>query len=179
MNALANTAKSDQADQRQQIRTQLEETRRAFHSVLEQLTNEDLNQPSLNPAWSIREVLYHMSFAPKNLPLDVWMIRHLKWVPKIPAGPFNRLNTYLTRRGGRNATKEKIAAAYDEAHQHTLKALDSVQDGEWEKGVNYPDWDPMLSGFVTLERLFQYISLHFASHAGDIEGALKSKDAPG
>ena len=31
----------------------------------------------------------------------------------------------------------------------------------------------------SLERLFQYISLHFESHAGDIEGALKSKDAPG
>lgn len=57
-----------------------------------------------------------------------------------------------------------------------LKLLHSVQEDEWKKGVNYPDWDPMLSGFVTLERLFLYISLHFESHAGDIEAALKSKD---
>jgi DNA-binding IscR family transcriptional regulator len=48
MSAIAKTAKSDQPDQRQQIRSQLEETRRAFHSLLDQLTNEDLNKPSLH-----------------------------------------------------------------------------------------------------------------------------------
>ena len=140
MSALAKSTNSDQADQHEQIRSKLEDTRRAFHSLLDQLTIEDLNKPSLNPIWSIKEVLYHMSFAPQNLPLDVWMIRHLNWVPKIPAGPFNRLNTYLTRQGGRNATRETIAAAYDGAHQRTLNALETVQDDEWQKGVNYPDF---------------------------------------
>jgi hypothetical protein len=173
MSAPTKTADSDPTDKREQINAELEATRSAFHALIDRLEIEDLIKPSLNPAWSIREVLYHMSFAPRNLPSDVWMIRHLNWVPKIPAGPFNRLNTFLTRRSARNATKEVIASAYDQAHQRTLKALESVQNDEWEKGVNYPDRDPMLSGFVTLERLFGYISQHFAAHAAEVEEALK------
>jgi hypothetical protein len=74
---------------------------------------------------------------------------------------------------------DKIASAYDKAHQRALKALDTIQDGEWEKGADYPDWDPMLSGFVSLERLFQYISLHFEAHTQEIEAALGSKDVSG
>ena len=178
MNELAKITNSDYIDKREQIRFQLETTCSEFTSLLDQLTIEDLNRPCLNPAWTIGELLYHMSFAPRDLPSDVWLIRHLNWVPKIPAGPFNRLNTNLTRRGGRNATKKMLAESYAEAHQHTLKALESVRDDEWDKGVKYPDWDPMLSGYVTLERLFQYISLHFESHAGEVKGALKSKDVP-
>lgn len=172
MAATENQPTNGQVKKKEQVRSQLEDTRTAFHDLLNSLTSEDLKKPSRNPAWSIGEVLYHMSFAPRNLPLDVWMIRHLRWVPKIPAGPFNRINTTLTRQGGRSASKAGIASAYDEAHQRTLKALDSVKNDEWQKGAEYPDWDPMLSGFVTLERLFEYINLHFTAHAEEIKGAL-------
>ncbi len=163
---------SSQVDLHGQIRIELESTRQAYHKLLDEIPPEDLDKPSLNPAWTIAEMLYHMSLAPRNLPADVRLIRHLKWVPKLPAGPFNRLNVYFTKRGARNATKESLAAAYDEAHSRTLKALESVQDEEWEFGVDYPDWDPLLGGFVTLERLFHYISLHFETHAKDIRQAL-------
>jgi hypothetical protein len=104
--------------------------------------------------------------------MDVRMIRHLKWVPKLPAGPFNRLNIYFTQRGGRSATKESLGETYDKAHTETLKALESVKEHEWDFGVQYPDWDPMLSGYVTLEKLFHYIKRHFDSHEKDIRLAL-------
>lgn len=105
------------------IHSDLEATRKAFHELLDEISSDNLTLPSLNPAWTIGELFYHMSFAPRNLPSDVWMIRHLNWVPKIPAGPFNRLNIYLTRRGGRIATKKILAESYDEAHQRTLKVV--------------------------------------------------------
>jgi hypothetical protein len=133
-----------------------------------------LDIPSLNPDWTIREVFYHMSLAPRNLPSDVRMIRHLKRVPKMPAGPFNWLNSYLTRRGARNMDKAALAAKYDEAHARTMEALESVKDEEWSFGVEYPNWDDMLSGYVTLERLFQYIRRHFDTHAEEIRAALNS-----
>ena len=167
---------SKASDKRDQIHSQLEDTRLAFHSLLDKITDEDLNKPSINPTWTIREVLFHMSFAPQNLPLDVWLIRHFNWVPKIPAGPFNRLNTYLTRRGGSDADRKTIGAAYENAHQRTLKTLDSIKEDEWEKGAKYPGWDPLLSGFVTLEKLFGYISLHFEGHAREFESTLKTED---
>ena len=174
-----NRENSKAGDKRDQIRSELEDTRLAFHSLLDKITDEDLNKSSLNSAWSVREVLFHMSFAPQNLPLDVWLIRHFNRVPNIPAGPFNRLNIYLTRRGGGDADREAIATAYDKAHQRTIKTLDSIKAGEWGKGARYPGWDPMLSGFVTLEKLFGYISLHFEAHAREIESVLKTEDEAG
>jgi hypothetical protein len=84
MSAIEKDPNKANSDKRAKIFSQLEKTRRSFHALLDQLTDEDLNKPSLNPAWSIREVLYHMSFAPRNLPSDVWLIKHLHWVPKIP-----------------------------------------------------------------------------------------------
>ena len=170
----ANPARPEQI--RQRLRSELDTTRQEFHQLLNEIAEEDLDQPSLNPAWTIREVLYHMSLAPRNLPSDVRLIRHLKWVPKIPAGPFNRLNAYLTQRGARNMTNHSLAEKYDQAHARTLGALESVTDDEWAVGVNYPGWDPMLSGSVTLERLFQYISLHFNAHAQEIKAVLSASE---
>lgn len=170
-----NQVSSSPAEIHASIRAELESTRKAFHRLLDQLSDHDLEVQSLNPDWTVGEVLYHMSLAPRNLPNDLALIRRLKRLPRIPAGPFNWLNRRLTRFGARDATKESLAEGYDWAHQKTLRALESIQDDEWQRGVDYPDWDPMLSGYVTVERLFHYISLHFESHARDILGALEQK----
>ena len=84
------------------------------------------------------------------------------------------MNRYLTRRGARRLDKAAIAARYDDAHARTLAALEGIKDEEWAFGVDYPDWDPMLSGFVSLERLFHYIRLHFDAHAEEIRAVVKS-----
>ena len=159
---------------KEQLRIEIESTCQDFHQLLEDVPGEMLDKPSHNPDWTIRETLYHMSLAPRNLPSDVRMIRYLKWVPKIPAGPFNRMNRYLTQRGARKLDKAALAARYDDAHARTLAALEGIKDEEWAFGVDYPDWDPMLSGFVSLERLFHYIRLHFDAHAEEIRAVVKS-----
>ena len=156
------------ADPKEKLRVELEATRQEFHLLLEEIPAEMLDRLSLNPAWTIRDVLYHMSLAPRNLPSDVRLIRHLKWVPKLPPGLFNRLNAYLTRRGARYLDKAALPEKYDQAHARTLQSLESFTDGEWQVGVDYPDWDPMLSGYVNLERLFHYGSMHFKAHVQGI-----------
>ena len=156
-----------------QLRIELEATRQDFHQLLAEVPQEMLDLPSLNPDWTICEIFFHMSLAPRNLPSDVLMIRHLKRVPKIPAGPFNWLNSYRTKRGARNLDKAGLAEKYDQAHSRTLAALESVKNEEWDFGIEYPSWDPMLSGYVTMLRLFQYIRLHFDAHAEEIRSAVK------
>jgi hypothetical protein len=178
MSAALGESISRSQDISQQIRTEIEATRQDYHDLLAEISEKDFNKPSLNPEWTIGEMLYHMSLAPRGLPMDVFLIRHLKWVPKLPAGPFDRLNIYFTRRGAKNATKKSLAETYDKAHAGTLKALESVRDDEWSLGVEYPDWDPLLSGFVTLERLFHYIKRHFDSHEKDIRQALGMEMEP-
>ena len=159
---------------KEQLRVEIESTCQDFHQLLAEIPEEMLDKPSLNPDWTIRETLYHMSLAPRNLKQDVRLIRNLKWVPKPPAGPFNLLNSYFTRRGARDLDKTGLAAKYDEAHASALAVLETMKDEEWQYSVEYPDWDPMLSGQVTLERLFHYIRLHFDTHAEEIRSVLSS-----
>jgi hypothetical protein len=110
-----------------------------------------------------------MSLALKNLPADVRLIRRLGWIPTPPGFVFHRLNEWVTRRGGRRATHQGLAEAYDRGHGRTLRALADIRANEWTRGVRYPDWDSNLSGFVTLERLFHYPRVHFEAHAAELE----------
>jgi hypothetical protein len=71
-----------------------------------------------------------------------------------------------------------VGRAYDAAHAAAMAAFETIQDHEWAKGVEYPDWDPMLSGFVTIERLFRYVSLHFEVHARQVRQALAAESPP-
>lgn len=163
---------------RDNLRIEIEETRRSFHQLLERIPDEALGLPSGNPAWTIGEELYHMSIAPRMLGTDVKMILNQNWfyrlIPAIiPKSLFDWLNKNLTKFGARNLTREFIAAEYDKAHSATLKSLDEINEEDFMKKLNYPDWDPLLSGEVTLERLFHYVKLHFEVHAVQIR--LKNK----
>jgi hypothetical protein len=166
---------------REAIRQELEETRANFHKLLDSVPVDMYHLLSANPAWTVGEVLYHMSVALKFLPADVSIIRRFGRLPRPPAFIFNALNEWYTQWGGRKATYAYLAQKYDDAHARTLEALDSIGDDEWQKGVDYPDWDPLLSGYVTLERLFHYPSLHFQSHSQELQALVEiagsSKDS--
>ncbi len=158
---------------RENLRIEIEETKEAFHQLLESIPDEAFGLPSGNPAWTIGEVLYHMSIAPRMLGTDVKMILNQNWfyrlIPAIiPKSLFDWMNKILTKYGARNLTREFLAAEYDKAHLATIKALNEVKELDFKKKLNYPDWDPLLSGKVTLERLFHYIKLHFDVHAAQI-----------
>ncbi|MBE0688194.1 MAG: hypothetical protein IH585_19535 [Anaerolineaceae bacterium] len=114
-----------------------------------------------------------MSIAPRMLGADVKMILYQNWVYKlipviIPKSFFDWVNKLQTKFAARKLTRAFLKNEYDQAHQAALKALEMVQESDFEKMVNYPDWDPLLSGEVTLERLFHYIKVHFDAHAEQI-----------
>lgn len=158
---------------RQGLRQEIEATRTSFHELLNSIPDEAFELPSENPAWTIGEVLYHMSIAPRMLGTDVKMILNQNWFYRlipviIPKRLFDWLNKILTKFGARNLTREFLASEYDKANSATLKALNEVREMDFKKKLNYPDWDPILSGEVTLERLFHYIKLHFDLHAAQI-----------
>ena len=72
---------------KQQLETEMEDTRRQFHQLLNSLPDEAFGQPSSNPAWTIGELLYHMSIAPRLMVADVAIILKrpllLKLLPKL------------------------------------------------------------------------------------------------
>ena len=157
----------------QQLRADLEATRAAYHQLVRELSAEDWRRQSGNLAWTIGEVLYHMTLALRLLPGDVRLIRGKGWTPKLPAQLFNWLNVLFTRLGARTVTLQTVGQKYDAAHATVLELLATVQDDEWERGAEYPDWDPLLSGFVALSRLFGYPTIHFEAHAEQIRQGLE------
>lgn len=158
---------------REAIRLELEATKDRFHELLDSLSAEDLAKPSSNPAWTIAQVVYHMSVAPRFLPSDVALIRRSGRMPKPPAFLFHTLNVWLARWGARKATHRSLGDQYDKAHARTTEALATIREDEWQLGADYPGWDPMLAGYVTLEDLFHYPTRHFEAHAKEINQALR------
>jgi hypothetical protein len=114
-----------------------------------------------------------MSVAPRFLGRDARMIMGQSWVYRVipvlvPKALFDWMNEKLTRFGARKLSREFLAQEYEKAHGSAVKALERVADPDFDKHVKYPDWDPLLSGDVTVERLFHYVKTHFDSHADEI-----------
>lgn len=163
------------------LQQEIEETHQRFHQLLQSIPDSSFDQPSSNPAWTIGELLYHMSVAPRFMVADVAIILKrpflLKWLPQLfPERLFHWLNARLTRFGARNLDRQFLANEYDQAHQHILQTLHNLDEAALQQRVHYPDWDPLLAGDVTLAYLFGYIKRHFDSHAADIHAALTNKN---
>ena len=157
---------------------EIEATRQQFHQLLHSLPDDAFTLPSNNPAWTVGELLYHMSIAPRFMVTDVKIILErpalLIWLTKLfPERLFHWLNARLTRYGARNPSRQFLASAYDKAHEAILTTLCSLSESDLQKHVHYPDWDPLLAGDVTLAYLFSYIKRHFDSHAADIRQSMR------
>ena len=166
---------------RERLQQEIESTRAEFHRLLDSIPEAALSLPSDNPAWNIRQVLYHIAIIPRDVIVEVAMIRRQVWLyqllPRlIPKSLFDWLNAHLTRLGARGMSRQQLADVYDRSYKATLRALDSVDDADFDKGLYYPLWDPLLAGNVTVEYLFGYIKRHFDSHAAQVEKAVQKKD---
>lgn len=156
-----------------ELREEIEATRFAYHQLLEKVPDDALKRPSDNPAWTIGEVLFHMSLAPRLMVADVSMItgqrKIYKLFPKlIPRVLFDWVNKVYTRSKGRNLSCQQLADAYDQATTNILQTLASVQEEDFQKSAIYPGWDPLLAGEVTLVQLFHYVKAHFVVHEQQI-----------
>jgi len=162
-----------------ELQYELEATRLAFYELLAHVPDEAFQLPSGNPVWNTGEVLYHMSVAPRMIGADVRMITGQNWIYRwlaalVPKRLFNWLNARMTRFGARHMSREFLAQSYDRANEVACQALDSIPEGDFDRALDYPDWDPLLAGEVTLARLFHYLKLHFEHHAAEIRDQLAS-----
>ncbi|MFH2103830.1 MAG: DinB family protein [Chloroflexota bacterium] len=160
------------------LRQEIESVRLDYHRLLDEIPESAYLLPSANPAWTVGQVLFHMSLAARLLPGDVGIIKSrvgwLQSIPRlVPRQIFHWLNERHARIGGRRASRESLKKTYDQAHRGALQALESLSNADLTLGMEYPGWDPLLSGQVTLETLFRYLRLHFESHAGQVRQAIE------
>lgn len=164
---------------RAELRREIEETREAFHRLLDDVPDARLSEPSDNPAWTIREVLFHMSMAPRLMVSDVALIMRGPWVVRalpriVPRAAFDWWNRVYTRERGRRMSRQALAAEYDRATETILRTLARLDDADLVRSAEYPGWDPLLAGEVTLAGLFHYVRAHFESHATQIRERLRT-----
>ena len=157
----------------EQIRAELEETRQAYYRLLDEVTEADWHLPSGNPAWTIGEMMYHITVATQNIPADIAIIRKAPWLPNPPVRLLHLFNPPLTRWGASKYNRGRLPEKFERDHASLLSLLETIQEDEWEKGRKYRAYDPpLLDGFVTIEDLFHYQKYHLEQHAKDIRSTL-------
>ena len=163
---------SKPAHLREALISELEATRQAYHDLLGDIPQDGWESPTANPAWNVRQVLYHITVAVRMTPQDVNLIRSGRLFEP-PAWLFNLLNDWVTRWGARRQTAASLGAAYDRANSTLLALLDNLSDDELLLSGHYPNvGGEMTGGERTIADIFHFLTLHFAEHASVIRQAL-------
>jgi hypothetical protein len=169
--------------------SEIQETRGKFLALLEATPESDYSLPTRNPAWTVGELLFHITLGPHALAFEIWMILHARGLFQfglntLPFKLFNRVNARFARRGAR-ITRLGLIKAYGKAHTVIRSRLRRTREEDFQKSVSYPAaLEASLAGEVTVERLFHYVKEHFAAHAvqmgvreNHLEGENKSSHA--
>ena len=148
------------------LRRQLEETRSAFHAVVEQLSDADWYRKTSSTAWTIGEVLTHLTFTLAHTPEAIEHLRQGKNYHNPPSflnwlGPL--INRRLAQQSARGQTRASILAWYDKAHTAMLATVEEMRDDEWGRGAYC-----FGAGYKTILDLCQYLPGHFQEHAAQI-----------
>jgi hypothetical protein len=162
---------------KEELVDELESTRREYLHLVESVPEEFYGRPSANPAWTIGDVLYHITLGPPAIRTEIWIVRHAGWLFSAVLNHstsriFNWGNALFARRPKR-ITQEILFRSYERGHAGLLTSLRSMQEMDFSKSTHYPDtFVAELAGVVTVERLFRYIKLHFEIHASQIREGL-------
>ena len=162
---------------REHLAEELEAARGGFHQLLDSVPESAYSHPSDNPAWTIGDVLYHLTLGPPALHFEIWMIRYLPGLyplvmNRFVSTIFNRVNAAFTGRPKR-ISRQMLTQAYEKGHAGLVSRLNHMQDADFQRSVMYPpEFVSDLAGLVSIERLFHYVKGHFDVHEAEIRKRL-------
>lgn len=166
---------------KEELAQMMESTRRDFHHLLDSVPEALYDHPSDNPAWTVGDVLYHITLGPPALRFEMWMIRHTGWLYQamlndLTSSIFNRVNALFARRPKR-ITRHSLIRAYESGHAGMMSDLERMREDELRKSIIYPkSFIAELAGEVSIERIYRYAREHFEIHSGQILKALKENN---
>lgn len=158
---------------RQELEKELEETRLRYLALVDSIPESDYSLPTDNPDWNVGEMLFHITLGPPTLAFETWMITHVRGLFKfgirvIPSSWMERLNGLYAQRGGR-ITRLGLIKNYEAGHARIMSRLRRTRDADFSRVMEYPeDFLTMLTGTVTIERLFHYVKQHFEEHQAQL-----------
>jgi len=162
---------------REQLAEEMESARRGFHHLVDSVPESAYSHPSDNPAWTIGDVLYHITLGPPALQFEIWMIRYFPRVyplvmNRVVTNLFNRVNAIFTGRPKR-INRQMLIQAYENGHAGLVSRLNRMRDTDFQRSVMYPpEFVSDLAGTVSVERLFHYVKGHFDAHKAEIRKKL-------
>jgi len=163
---------------KEELAQEMESTLQDFHHLLDSVPESFYHHPSINPAWTIGDVLYHITLGPTALRYEIWMICHAHRLFQFGLNGFtakviNRLNALFAQRTKR-ITHQTLTKAYEAGHAGMMSSLKRMREDDFQKSVIYPEaFVAELAGKVTAESLFRYVKEHFDLHAEQITQAIK------
>lgn len=162
---------------REELAQDLETARLGFHHLVDSVPEALYSHPSDNPAWTIGDVLYHITLGPPALQFEIWMIRYAPGLYRLVmnrfiSNLFNRVNAIFTGRPKR-IHRQVLIKSYESGHAGMLSSLKRMHDEDFHRSVVYaPEFVSELAGEVSIERLFRYEKEHFESHEQEIRKIL-------
>lgn len=162
---------------KQQLEIELEQTRQNVHNLLDIIPQALYGVPSKNHAWTVGDVLYHITLGPRALSFEAALIQYFRapyqfTMNHFPSKAFNWINARFAH-SSKPRSKETLAKQYESSHAVMLFRLKHTPPQDLTRSVIYPDeFVSELKGLVTIERLFRYTKLHYELHAEQIKKVL-------
>jgi hypothetical protein len=148
------------------LRAQLDETRAAYHALMESLTEADWHRKTATTAWTVGEVMTHLADTLAAKPETIAHIRKGKNHLNLPPGLrwlAPGIGYLLVKYSARRKSRHTILARYDQAYSALMTAIDGIQDQEWNLGAYcYGE------GYKTMFEVCQMVVSHFQEHAAQI-----------
>lgn len=165
---------------KKEIEQELDETHRRFIALVESIPEADYTLPTDNPAWTVGDILFHITLGPRALALEIWLTIHTPGLYNFamrhfPSIFFNRVNAWFGSGRSERVSRQGLLKAYGSAHAVIKSSLRRAREEDLMKTAVYPlDYVSDLKGEVSVERLFRYVTGHFEEH----ERALKIDSQP-
>lgn len=154
------------------LRAELEATQAQFRTLVQSVSEEQWRQRCPGSAWTVCEVMVHLTWALEQLPAEIVSARQSKGMFNYPAWFANPASYWINRWNARGASREALVRRYDAAMAAVLASLDATHDGDWALGANFYG-----HGFYTIEGLFHTPAQHLAEHTAAIAGGQSSDNA--
>ena len=155
---------------KQEIEHNLDETHRRFIELIESIPESEYSLPTDNPAWTVGDILFHITLGPRALALEVWMTIYANGLYNFvmrhfPSRLFNSVNAWFGSGRSKRISRQGLLKAYGKAHAVIKSRLRRTREEDLVKVAIYPlDYVSDLKGEVSVERLFSYVTGHFEEH---------------
>ncbi len=159
------------------LRSELEASRMAFHTLLDSLSDADLKKKSHNTAWTNKHIVVHMAMGFFILPSLLLVALLFGRLPKplsklfallltVTTLPFNWINALGPYLGGTVFTRTSLGKTFDWFHARIVQLVQSIPEEELKRGMYYPTpWDPLtFQDSMTLEDIVRIPTRHFTFH---------------